>query len=409
MFSILGPSILLLARLTRRKKEDISYAFTIRGAGYQITTLLVGFILDKFSVSSPTVIAIPRNGFLKYIIYRMNGILLTTSIFLMGTCMIITPFVHNYAVFLVLNLITAIAGGTVDCVSSVFAIRMWGKSATYYVTALHATYGIGAFVGPFYLQLVQNSMASFSSRHFPSYINTLSVAYVPIGLFVLTSLLLFAFVPFVDKKSSIREEGKRLAINDDDTQPVIQADLPWYKDRTQIVVGGLASLSLFLDSAVEGGFNSYISMYVFLYQRKHFQSTSSLLVSLYWFVFLCGRLAALPISKKLTIRQIMLPQGVVCVLVLLFLMLFPNHITIWICTPILGVAIACQYPCAFSAPTSQLNIKLSAFITSVMIVSASLGQTVCQTVIVHFLPYMFHILLAIFLFKMIIDVILLFS
>jgi fucose permease len=373
--SVLGPSLLNLVQLLHKKLDEVNFIFTVRGIGYMVTTIAIGVILDKFCVSSTACVAIPKNRVLRYLMFRLNAILFIAAIGIMGFGMIAMPFIDNYTITLVLNVFMGISGGTLDCVSSVVMLWTWGEQANNYMQGLHAAFGVGSFLGPFYLQIVTNILKNLGLRT-PWYINPLTITYVTIGLFMLTSLFLFLFIPFVDVKV---KKTKVSPINSEEVpKPKIWDVRHW--DFKQIIAGTVASFSLFFYCGVESGYSSYISPYVMLYDREHFSSTSALIASIFWLTFTIGRLLALPISFYLSIRQMLILDSIFCCASLLAMALTKNYIVLWITCITLGFSMASQYPTTFSAPTSHLNIEMSAFMTSFMILMANLASTVSDCV-----------------------------
>jgi FHS family Na+ dependent glucose MFS transporter 1 len=366
--SVLGPSLLALAHNLHKELDEVNFIFLMRGTGYMATTIVIGFILDKFSVSSATSVAIPENPILKYLMYRLNAILFIASIAVMGLSMFAMPFITNYALMLTVNVFCGIAGGIIDCVASVVMLWTWGEETNNYMQGLHAMFGLGSFLGPFFLQIVTNVLKNLGLR-VPWYVNPLSITYWTMGVFMMTSLLLFLFIPFVDVKA------KKVDVTEQTEVKVGWTDFKNW-DWKQIIAGLLSSLSLFFYCGVEAGYGSYISPYVTLYQREHFRDTAALIASIFWLSFTLGRLIALPLSYYLSIRQTLMLNSIFCIASLLVMALVPNYIALWVTCVTFGFAMASQYPTTLSAPTSHLNIDMAASMTSFTIFLANLGSTV---------------------------------
>ncbi|KAL0476870.1 12 TM domain-containing transmembrane protein [Acrasis kona] len=400
LISIFGPSMLLLAQHTKTNTRSIAYLLSLRGVGYMISTLLTGIILDKFSIGSPVAIKMPKNAILKFITSRLTLILMFLSIILMGSTLIAMPFTTNYNVHLVLQIVSGVSGGCIDCVASVLMMWIWDEDANNYMQGLHASYGVGSFLAPLYLQIVQNGYADFTFTSTPWYVSILSITYVPIGILMLSSLLLFILVPFVDRKPKV----KRSAMD----SPVL-TELPWYRDVKQMIVTLLTGVSLFLYCGVEGGFSSFITLYAQTHDRIHFVKSASLLASAFWLSFTVGRLVALPVSFYLSIRTVLFIDVIMCSASLLIMSLWKNHIMLWIATIVLGFFMAPQYPTTFSTPRSFLNINLSALMTSSLVVLANLGSTLFSLFLEQQLLNLFWILFGTISAKFISDAILLYA
>lgn len=143
--SLLGPSLLELGEQTNSDLTELVYVFTSRSIGFFAGTLVGGHLIDKYVLWGKTF---------------MFASLATTTLFTF-----ITPLVPYVSILILVCFIQGTALGVIDNIAQVLLIRLMdgngGKEVQPYMQALHAAFGVGAFISPLIIAPFLGGEASF--------------------------------------------------------------------------------------------------------------------------------------------------------------------------------------------------------------------------------------------------------
>ncbi len=129
--SIIGPSLLSLASQTGASIQQSSFLFSARTLGFLSGTVIGGLVIDRF----------PHRGNTALAFYLLFQSILPAFI----------PSISNFALLLFVLILYGIVLGGIDNCAQVLLIRHFGSSVAPFMNALHAFFGIGAWLAPLIL------------------------------------------------------------------------------------------------------------------------------------------------------------------------------------------------------------------------------------------------------------------
>jgi FHS family Na+ dependent glucose MFS transporter 1 len=420
--SALGPSLLKLAGNVHKDIDSMGLVFSLRGVGYVICAMAIGYILDHYSLHATNKNTRAMHPVLKFLLSNMEKIILMLSIFVMGVGMAVTPFLKSFWLLVLTNTCIGIACGAMDCISNIMLLWIWKDEVNPYMQALHFCFGLGAFLSPLILQITEMILVKLNAEtKWPS-LSTLTPAYLFMALFMFSSILIFFFVKLDTEQDHTDETTKTTdsatLVNNDELASdapvkteeqesgevtpteVKRGYIQKIKDQMrqpgflkQIFVCFVSSVALLLYVGCEVGYGGLIASYVQLYHKEHFEHTAALLSSVFWLSFTIGRLIAIPISKYISVRLMLVIDIIVTMVALVTLVISQHHVVIWIATIIAGLGMASQYPATISLPSGHLNMNLSGFLTSLMVTFGAFGEMIIPAIMVVFFNHLMWMLL----------------
>jgi fucose permease len=317
-----GPALADLARQTSTDLQGVSLILVMRPLGYLCGALACGRWLDR--QSGHPVLAVAA---------------LACAILLA-----LVPLAPRLGILAWLILGLGFAHSLLDVGSNILLAWVCGKRLGPYLSGMHFSFGVGAFVGP---MLVAWSLAhTGSSGH----------AFWALSLFLLPLAIWFSLVP-------------RPAHPSVDDAPA----LVWDKGLAALLVG-----CFFLYGGTESGFGAWIYQFA-LTRRLADPAQAAGVTSLFWGLLGLGRLAGIVILPRLSAQRfliILVPGALLSVAALLFLP--PSPVTLWAASAGMGLCMACIFPTLLVCASQRLahGGRISGRLTSFMFVGSSAGGMV---------------------------------
>lgn len=248
-----GTSYTTIGALLPRVLSEFGWTFTLAGlviaansVGYFTSTLLCGVLVHRFGLKPVVVVGL---------------VLQAASLFLFGT----TPSAAQNAF---LSFFIGVGGGAVEVTINSSAVRMERPGQSHLMSFIHASFSVGAIVGPVVIGLIV-------SRELPW-----QGVYRALGLVSLAIALLMALLPFRVLRYG-REPGH------DGTA------LPALFSRPLLF---LAFFALFLYVGFETGITNWLSEY-FVRVLGTPAPVGAFMVALFWAGILVGRVV-LPVAYR---------------------------------------------------------------------------------------------------------------
>jgi len=386
--SVFGPTLLELASNVQANVASMGLLFTLNGVSYVLSALFVGFMLDKcshYSHSSLFLQSKARNSrLLSWILKHIENLTMVVGLCLMGLGLVAIPFARNFYLLNVISFLIGLGNGCIDCAANVILVWVWRDQVNPYMQGLHFSFGVGGFICPLYIQLIHHVSLRVGSESV--WLQPLRFSYMSLGLLVLIALIPFCVVKFDHEKAPAAEEAQT-----NTTDP--RANTFSVKKLLIAVLTGMA-LMFYIGSRV--GYCGLIHTYVMLQKNTRFtKDSASLLTSFFWFCFTMGRLIAIPLSKVLSVAAMILLDVLFTMSGIAVLSITSNYIVTWIATAVIGLAMASQYPTTISLPSVHLNIKLTGFMTSLMVVCGAFGEMIIPPIMTYFIENLMLVLLVV--------------
>ena len=314
-----GPALADLARQTATDLKGVSLILVMRPLGYLCGALACGRWLDR----------------------RPGHPVLATAALACAALLALVPLAPKLGYLAVIVLGLGFAHSLLDVGSNILLAWVCGKRLGPYLSGMHFSFGVGAFVGP---MLVAWSLASAGNSR---------LAFWAVALFLLPLALWFSLVP-----------SPAHAPKDD------APALDW--DR------GLAALLVacfFLYGGTESGFGAWIYQFAL---ARHLADPAGAagVTSLFWGLLGLGRLAGIVVLPRLSAQRFLLvlvPGAFLSVTALLFLP--PSPAALWAASAGMGLCMACIFPTLLVCAGQRLadGGRISGKLTSLMFVGSSAG------------------------------------
>lgn len=297
----LGPSLPYLAENVGVSLGEIGFLFSARSLGYLLGSLAGGKAYDRFPA------------------HRVLVLLLLTA----SAGLAFTPMAAHLWLLAGLMLATGLALGGIDVGSNTLLAWVHGSRSRPYLNAMFFFAGVGSFLAP---QLIGRAVLAGAGLRWPYW--------------VLSALALLASL-WVISQPSPRPAGGR---EDEAGTP-----------NPPLRVAGFAVL-FFLYVGTETSFGGWIYSYV-LRQGLGAEAAASGLTSAFWMAITLGRLAAIPISARLSRRTYISLSLAGALLSLSLLLLMPDSLNAaWGASAGLGLSISALFPTTFSLAERQLHL-----------------------------------------------------
>jgi FHS family Na+ dependent glucose MFS transporter 1 len=317
----LGPSLPNLAENTKSTLQAASIILAMRPAGYLLGTLLSGRAMDRMPGHPVLAIGLLLASLMLFLTPQMGGLAaLSTVIFLLG-----------------------FSDGVMDVGINTLLPWVYGEKSGPYFNGLHFAFGVGALAAPL---LVAKSLTLDGK---------LGWGYGAMALALLPVALWLFFLP-----SPSRHEP----------EPGTSAsDFDWKS-------ASLFSLIFLAYGGAEAGYGAWIFSYATQSGLEDAQGGARL-TSLFWGALTLGRLAAIGLALRFSLRSILAADAVGSVASLGALLLWPDsRAALWLGSAGCGLFLASFFPTllAFAATWFSKSGRISGRLTSLFFVGSSSGS-----------------------------------
>lgn len=330
--SALGPMLPFLADTLGVTIGKISFILTVSNLGYLIGSAGGGRLYDRFK----------------------GHRLMALALVLMVIGAVLAPLVRNFYLLLLVFLVFGFGNGLLDIGGNVNLLWVFQSRVGPYMDALHFFFGVGAFLAPIILTNVMR--LSGGALTWPFW--TLAILFLP-------SLLGLSILP-----SPVNPEGGQEQETDQ-------------KPDTKLVI--LMMVLFFLYVGVEAGFGNWIFTYATRLDIAN-DTVASYMNSAYWGALTLGRLAAVPLSRKIKPGTMLIGNYALAIFFLGMLLLWPTSPTmIWIGSAGLGLALAAVFPTLLAL--GETRMKVTGAVTGLFFLGSSLGGTIFPTLLGQIFEY----------------------
>ncbi|MFU8826729.1 MAG: MFS transporter, partial [Brevefilum sp.] len=317
--SMLGPLLPFLAEQVNISVGQMGLAFTAQNLGYLVGSLGGGVLYDRLkshSLMGLSLVLMMVSGFLVPLIPWFYGLLVVLFFFGLGL-------------------------GTIDVGANLNLVWIFQSHVGPYLNTLHFIFGIGAFSAP----LIIATVLGWTGGGLTWAIWALMVLFLP-GLLGLFS------IPSPENSAEAETEGK--------------------VEQAGVVVVVMLMLAIFFAVGVQIGFSGWIFTYVSDFGIGDV-STASMITALFWAGLTLGRLASIPISKKVTPGVMALFNFALLTLVLALFLVWPTRsVMMWMGTAGVGLAISILFPTLLSFAKTRVN--MTGRVTGLLFLGSSLGM-----------------------------------
>lgn len=323
--AILGPSLPYLADRTGTLISEISSLFATRSGGYLMGSWIGGQLYDRFSG------------------HRVLGM----GLLLMVVILIMIPVQPLLWVLAAAVFLLGMAEASIDVGGNALLVWLHKDAVGPYMNALHAFFGVGAFLAPLFIALSLQIRGGITAGYW-----LLAFLVIPVFLWVFRLPS-----PGVPSKSMGRDQI-------DNGKTAVAAFLP-------IVA---IMLLLFLYVGAEVGFGGWVYTYA-LEMKLADESIAAYITSAFWGAFTIARFYSITLAARLRPRTMLiidLSGGLISIVAIL---LWPqSQGMLWVGAVGLGASLASIFPTAISL--AERRYTLTAKITSWFFIAAGVGGMV---------------------------------
>lgn len=318
MLSVPGPTLDSLAELTGSNLGDIGILFTANGLGFVVGALLAGRLFARLAGTR----------------------LLAIALFAMGAMSLTVPTLGSLTGMVLVFVVIGMSIGLVDVGGNTLIVWLYGKEAAPHMNTLHLSWGVGAFATPL---VVAQIAVSTGQAH---------TVYTLFGAVMLLTALWLLLVPSPEVPVDARPSAN----------PAVM--------RRHARVIALMGVLFFIHVGAELAFGGWVYSYATATQIGP-ETTARVLNSVFWGGLVVGRIAAIPLSRRLSAAAMIQFDLIGAGVALAIVGLVPGWGT-WAGTALFGMSIASIFASCLNYTGSKM--PTTSQITSVFLIGASLGS-----------------------------------
>ena len=318
-FSALAASIPQLAPQLYVSTSDFGMAYTCRGIGYLVGTLWSAYVLQMPNLT------------------LSKAIMACISLIFIGITMFFIAFARSFYLVLFLFLIQGLGFGGMDMMVNCAVPELWGLRAQPWMQGLHTMFGIGSFMGPFFVGMFGYKLA---------FIVIAFCCFAPLGLLLLGSLVgtqqgkqkHLAVSSSEDNASESNTSIEMTSVHGgllrsdstdiSDTSSVSSSHVNNHSTASSPVtfpltstIKNLTCVFYFVYTGCSAAFAAWITVYALDVHVTENNADAAYLTSVFWLSMTVGRIIAIFVAVYLsstTMLRIKLSQCVIaCILLLL--------------------------------------------------------------------------------------------
>jgi FHS family Na+ dependent glucose MFS transporter 1 len=333
----LGPALPFLAKQFHKSIADMSMAFTTRGVGSLIGTILSGYLLTYHKVTF-------TKEFLSAI-----------TLIIMGLTLILVVDTTNFTFCLVLFFIQGLTFGIIETLSNCVLPEMWGHRVQPWMQAVHSCFGVGAMLGPSLIGGIGYEtcfLSLFIISVFPC-----------IGILLTTS---FGY-------------GRKITFSDDRSPPIDPHSSDSDDDQRRpspFYLKCVVSIFFFCYVGSETGFAGWIPTYALLQGITEDESKAAYLSAVFWASLTVGRIVSVFCAIFLSasfMLKIQLSLAIISGILSMTLLTYSYSMAMGICS-IAGFALASIFPVMMTI-FGDYGYAIDASSTTLFLVGATFGES----------------------------------
>lgn len=314
--AVIGPALPGLAEQTQSTLSAVSILFVMRNLGYISGALIAGRLYDRV---------------------KGHPVLTTTILFLSINIAFIPLYSKLWALSTAIFLI-GLLQGVIDVGGNTLLVWVHREKVGPYMNGLHFFFGLGAFLAPIIIAQAIQIAGNIS------------------WAFWCLAMLIFPCALVVSRLSS---PLPILSLKDEKTQPILPL----------LVV--LIALVFFFYVGAEISFGGWIFTYTTITGLAD-AASAAYLTSGFWGSYTIGRLIAIPLTRRLSSKMMVLCDFSILLSSLALMFLFPrSFLVLWVGVIGVGIGMASIFPTMLSFAGKHMT--MTGFVTSWFFVGSSLG------------------------------------
>lgn len=320
--AILGPSLPYLAENTGTVISEISSLFATRSIGYMLGSWIGGHLYDRFA----------------------GHRILSLGLISMVIVMITIPVLPLLWVLAIAVFFLGFAEAVIDVGGN--ALLVWSQKGDVgpYMNALHAFFGVGAFLAPLFIDLSLRISEN------------ISVGYWLLVLFIIPVIFWIMRMPSPKAPAELKEQEQ--------TGKTKSSKIPFWPILAIVLL-------LFLYVGAEVGFGGWVYTYA-LELGLASKNSAAYITSAFWGAFTLARFYSISLAARLRPRTMLIGDLSGCLLSMGIIMLWPQStLALWIGAIGLGASLASIFPTAISL--AERRFTLTGKITSWFFIGAGMG------------------------------------
>ena len=320
MLTSVGPALDALQNQTASAAGSISLLFTATALGYMAGSLGGGRLYGRLEGNRVVAGALLCLAAITVTVPLAESLGLLVAVFvLIGTCL-----------------------GMLDVGGNTLMVWLYRSDVPPYMSALHLSFGVGAFVGP----LVMDRVAVITGDAVNAYWLYAGLM-IPVAVWV--TMMPSPRIPV----ATAGEAGGPSPL------------------RRHAVMVGIIALFFFLHIGAQAAFGGWI----YSYSREFIgsETTARVVNSAFWGGLVLGRIIAIPLARRMTPRAMLEINLVGCIAALGIMVLLPASIAaLWVGVVGFGMAVASMIPASINLAARQ--IPITGQVTAMFLVGGSLGS-----------------------------------
>jgi fucose permease len=316
-----------------------SFSIPLDAVGLLLMAAMTGYMISSFLSSA----LIARLGV---------GKVLAASCAMSGAGLIGYTMVPAWWMMVLLGVVAGLGAGAIDVGLNAYVAAHFGEGLMQW---LHASYGIGATLGPIIMTIALTTL------------NSWRVGYSIVGGFQLVLAACFALTLTMwnQKKAAGRSnEPKRLT----DYKTPLRETL--YQPRVW-----LSMLLFFLYTGSEVSLGTWAYTLLIESRGIHLE-TAGLWAGSYWATFTVGRVVAGLYAKRAGVNFMVLSSLIMALLGTVLLWWNPAHVANLIAVALIGFAIAPIFPALTSGTSQRVGVRFAANTIGMQMAAGSLGVAI---------------------------------
>ncbi len=338
----LGPALPALASHYHLPYSQMGLTFTSRAIGYFIGISLSSYVvlLEGGLVTKDMIAAVCQ--------------------IVCGTCLFLIDKIDNYDICILLFVIQGCFFGLINTITNILLPELWGKRVAPWMQTMHASFGVGAILGP--------ACIGYFGYNFDFFLLSVT-SFLP----CLTLLLYHLFLSLAHPSSLLIKQ--RNTAKDTSPKTSRARDTPL---TLKLLVSGFF---LFYVGA-EASYAGWISSYALLEHVTESEADAAYLSSIFWAALTVGRVTAIPLAiffSSTTLIRIQLFLAVVAGLLCLTI-LSHSYLAACVVSAVSGYALSSMFPVMLTI-VSDYGYRVDAATTSMFMIGATMGEAAVPVVI----------------------------
>ena len=359
---ITGPSMLDLQIKTSSTLDEITFMILGRAAGLGFGSVLNPFIL------------------------RMVGIevLLASALAAAAVFEVLVPFNYNVWGVVATFFINGICIGIFETSCNILIVRIWEKKCPSFIQALYFCFGLGAFISPLFVRpfLLTIQEGSGLSLWTPSDVKVQHAYYIVGAAFAAASVFFF-YVTWCHKEpneTETCESGNDTTRNnshsDKPAESPVKSDCNIRNIILLTLIYFVTAMIMFMYCGIEVSVAQFVTPFVVESDLHLETKTGALMSSVYWGTFTFFRLTTIFYINYIGPRNNIIMAIVITLLSNVFLVPFGTSIEwcLWVGISLNGIGMSSIFGSIFGYIGT--HITLTSALTSIMLCSACVGQSV---------------------------------